>query len=422
MKPLNWLQYALLASPLAMLGLPIYMYLPSYYAEHFSLSFTAIGLALLLARSLDVITDPLIGYWSDRVQTVISRKKQIIIGSILLTLFINPLLTPFNNSVSWLQLFTLSFLSYFAWTMIQIPYLALAAELECDPLGKTHAVTAREGFAIIGVLITLLLPFILETTVTSQKFYENFLVLFMAILFISLLWLFYIPVSNQSVKKRQTNDGHPSYSIRHIKHRHPEALVILSPYFFNNLANAIPATLFLIFVEQYLELKDSTGHFLMAYFLAGLASLPIWLLLAKKLGRLVVWRASILLAIISFSLVFFLENKDYTLYMIICVFTGLSLGVDIALPASIQTEIGNRIAQQNHNVNGFLFGLWGMLTKLSLALAVGVSLPILDMVSSLELEKNTSLLLLYGMPAILLKIWVWLRLIDVRKQLPMQNL
>jgi len=65
----QWLFYGLPGLPLAMLGLPLYVYLPSFYAQDLGLSLSVVGMALLAARGLDVITDPLIGWLNDKVQS-----------------------------------------------------------------------------------------------------------------------------------------------------------------------------------------------------------------------------------------------------------------------------------------------------------------------------------------------------------------
>ncbi len=60
--------YASTAIPLAMLGLPLYIYLPTFYSQSVGLSVTIVGVILFIARLTDVITDPLVGLYSDRLQ------------------------------------------------------------------------------------------------------------------------------------------------------------------------------------------------------------------------------------------------------------------------------------------------------------------------------------------------------------------
>ena len=54
-------QYACLAIPLAVAGLPIYLHAPDFYARELLLSLTAIGASLLVLRILDAVQNPLIG-------------------------------------------------------------------------------------------------------------------------------------------------------------------------------------------------------------------------------------------------------------------------------------------------------------------------------------------------------------------------
>ncbi|MDQ2990145.1 MAG: MFS transporter, partial [Pseudomonadota bacterium] len=66
MKPLglpNLLCYGLFGLPLAMVALPIYVYLPQFYAERAGLPLALIGAALLAARIAAAFIDPLLGWW-----------------------------------------------------------------------------------------------------------------------------------------------------------------------------------------------------------------------------------------------------------------------------------------------------------------------------------------------------------------------
>ena len=118
MTNLTALRYGWLGFALAMLGIPLYIYLPTYYAQQSSLSLTAVGSALLLARTFDVITDPLIGWWSDRLHANFSRTKQMLVSAGLLLLGVYQLWLPNLAELSWWHLFSWSFITYLAWTAI----------------------------------------------------------------------------------------------------------------------------------------------------------------------------------------------------------------------------------------------------------------------------------------------------------------
>ena len=56
--------YGLVSWPLAMLGIPLYIYLPTYYHQ-MGLELAVVGSMLLLARISDIFTDPLVGWLCD---------------------------------------------------------------------------------------------------------------------------------------------------------------------------------------------------------------------------------------------------------------------------------------------------------------------------------------------------------------------
>ena len=71
--------YSLPATPLALAGLPMGVYLPVIYADHFGLSLVVVGWLLWATRISDAVTDPWIGYWSDRIRTRWGRRKPFVL-------------------------------------------------------------------------------------------------------------------------------------------------------------------------------------------------------------------------------------------------------------------------------------------------------------------------------------------------------
>ena len=187
---------------------------------------------------------------------------------------------------------------------------------------------------------------------------------------------------------------------------------LLSAYLLNGLANALPATLFLLYVNNVLEAGDSAGPLLLLYFLSGVAALPLWLWLARRHDKHRVWAASMLLACAVFVCVPLLGPGDITGFAIVCVLSGLSLGVDVALPASMQADVID-IDESHTGVRraGMFFGLWGMATKLALALAVGIAFPLLEL-AGFEAGGTTALWALIGLyalaPVVIKLAAVWL--------------
>lgn len=396
--------YSLMAIPLAIIGLPLYIYLPTFYAREVGIDVAMVGLILFIARLTDVFTDPFFGYLSDKsVEYFNSRKPIMLLGSFLLIYSFYSLINPNSNRTElWLLIF--SILIYVAWSMINIPYLTWSSELSKEYEDKTKLNSSREMFTIVGVLIALLVPYIYNISQDSQEtlkaLYLSFLILFIPFFLISLKMI--------KIKIVKKNDKFSFKSIKEIYINLNDLKYLQIGYFFNNLANALPATLFLLFIELLIQEKDSSGFILILYFFSGIVALPFWSILANKIGKKNSWLCSIVLACSAFIFVPFLQAGDLKAFIIISIITGFSLGADMALPTAIQADIVQKSEKFKSNISGVLFGIWTMITKLSLSFAIATSFIILGI---FELNvKNPSYLsllilsFLYGVLPVFIKL------------------
>jgi Na+/melibiose symporter-like transporter len=86
-----------------------------------------------------------------------------------------------------------------------------------------------------------------------------------------------------------------------------------------------------------------------------------------------------LVAVVAFVWAWRLGPGDVAAYGAICALSGLALGADLALPASILADvIGRDRRGPGAAAEGSYFGIWNLVTKANLALAAGLALPALD--------------------------------------------
>lgn len=403
------ISYASTAIPLAMLGLPLYIYLPTFYSQSVGISVTLVGVILFVARLTDVITDPLVGFYSDRVQTRYGKRKPfILLGSLLLAGSFYALIYPPEVNME-LWLFTFSILVYLGWSIVSIPYLAWSAEITSDYHEKTRLSAARELFTIIGVVSALLIPYLYSVSGSADQSLQILYSAFLIALFLM------VPITLLGSKERLVRTTHPFTftQIRTLWKKIPSLGRLQTAFMLNSLANALPATLFLFFVQLVLEEASQTGPLLLLYFISGILGLPFWTLLSKKIGKRKTWLGSMLLASMAFIFVLFLESGDLMLFALISFVSGLSLGADMALPSSIQADMVQNIEDHNASYAGILFGIWAMLTKFALALAVGIGFVVLGAVgfdpnAPTQLALNTLTLLYGGLPVMfkILSFWI----------------
>lgn len=260
----------------------------------------------------------------------------------------------------------------------------------------------------MGVLTVLIVPFALALDIEQIEFYSLLFWLLTGLFFLGMALLF--NVKQLPFISHSSDVQAPWRTLKTLWKSEPAVFDIMPIYFLNNLANALPATLFLIFVADYLQLDADKGLFLVVYFLAGMMALPFWLRLSKKIGKAKTWQLSMAFASLCFTGVFWLSAGDFYGFLLISILTGLSLGIDLALPASMQADITQSVSSKNPQNTGLLFGIWGMLTKLSLAVAVGISLPTIEWVDQLNGDPNWALLMLYAGVPIGLKLYAIIKL------------
>ena len=129
--------------PLALVGYPIAIWLPAFYAGEINISLAAVATMLLVAKLTDVDTDPLVGLISDRIRTPIGRRRPLmLLGVPLLTMSIWYLFVPTDDADAT-YLFICIAGMYIGTTFIGLPYGAWGAELSPDYVQRARVTAAR---------------------------------------------------------------------------------------------------------------------------------------------------------------------------------------------------------------------------------------------------------------------------------------
>jgi Na+/melibiose symporter-like transporter len=151
---------------------------------------------------------------------------------------------------------------------------------------------------------------------------------------------------------------------------------LLAAFVLNGIATAMPATLLLFFVRDVLHAEAQVPLFLVSYFLAGAIGMPMWIALAGRIGLRNAWLLGMAFAVLAFAWTLGLGHQDVRAFWVVCVLTGLALGADLAMPpALLAAVIGANGDAGRHE--GAYFGIWNLATKMNLAFAAGLGLPLL---------------------------------------------
>ncbi len=394
LRLITFFLYSLPSIPLAAAQIAVYIAVPAIYSKIAAVGIGITGLVIMVSRVIDMITDPILGTYLDRLVEKIGWKFWLLIGFPLISIGIFILFNPLNGLEIISLLLGVIFVTL-GWTFFSITWWGIGIAISnSNSNDRFKVVSFRELLTIPGVILGL---FLIHFSNISG---EIFLVI--SILFLSPLFIKKIPIPNISNKKGT------SYflNIKNLFKNNSNFKYLCLSYFFIGLSNGVTSILFILFVEFIIG--GSPQNFLSIYFISAFIGLPFVYMLASKYNKKRIWTSFIILACICFLPVVFLSNNSTTLFMVICIISGFCLSADLIIPSSIQADIIYKEQQKNKNVLvGKIYSVWSFIQKLSLALSAGVCLPLLGYFGFNPSEANTQLLPLsfaYGIIPIILRI------------------
>ena len=380
----GWLQgvrYGALGLPLAFVALPLYVLLPNHYASAFGVPLGALGALLLGARLLDAFADPLIGRWADRLFAASSVQawRAAAAAAVVLALGLQALFFPAARGQAALLAWCAAALTftYLAFSVASVLHQAWGARLGGDERQRARIVSWREGLSLVGVLVASVLPALAGLQAMTLVFAVTLALALALLREAPRPDAAAVPALAAAAAATAADPGAGTRSAAPPSPwRNPAFRRLLAVYLLNGIASAVPATLVLFFVRDRLQAQAWEPLFLASYFAAGALSMPLWVALVARLGLARSWLAGMVLAVLAFAWAAGLGAGDVAAYTAVCVASGLALGADLALPGAMLAGVIQRAGHAGR-LEGAYFGWWNFATKLNLALAAGVALPLL---------------------------------------------
>ena len=364
--------YGLLALPLAFVALPMYVNVPHLYATQYAVPLSLLGMVLLLTRLIDAVTDPFIGRFSDWLY---ARSMQAVVGAafifaVTLSISFAALFNPpswDNPSTYALWVAICVTACHLCYSMLCIVHQAWVTRLGGSPAQQSRVLAWREGAGLWGVVLAALLPLWLGWTMNA--------VLLAALLLMGVIsWRFAWTRHTTVATVFQTAESLQQFQVFGLfqPFRQKQFSKLLLIFVVNGIASAVPASLVLFFVEDQIQVNASHVPLFL-----GALSLPLWLMAIKRFDLPRAWLFGMVLAVLSFMGVSQLGAGDEWAYFVICVASGTALGADLVVPGAILNGLIDRWGHRGR-AEGVYLGWWNLASKFNLALAAGLSLPLLS--------------------------------------------
>ena len=352
----------LVAGVLAFAGLPLYIHAPRYYAEDMGVGLALLGFALLGARIVDSVQDPLIGRLADRWAR--HREAWAVASGCLLVAGFALLFAPPNWGEPLPRLAGGLLTAFTGFSALQIAlYDHGLAQAEHAGGGYTRIALWREAGGLAGICLAALTPALLASLIGEPFAYAGYALTFALLAALALA----------AMRNRWRASGRARTAAGFAAAVRADGVASLLVFgFVNALPTAVTSTLFLFFVGDVLAAEAHAGALLLVFFAAAALAAPGWARLADRIGRKATLAAGISLSIPAFVGAFTLGAGDVLPFYAISLASGAALGADMTLPPAM-------LAARIRGGGGRVFSLWTFLQKTALAAAAGATLPALSL-------------------------------------------
>lgn len=338
------------------------------------MSLALVGLVLFGARLIDALADPLIGRAIDRTRGAFDHRRWVVAGCVPLAMGFVGMLHPPAWQAAGLALWLAagSVITYIAWSTVSIAHQAWGAELGTDSATRVRITGVREACGLAGVLASAAL--------LEPQHASTLSALLVAALLLAVWWVRRAPAASPDSAKSPAAGVAPIGRATPWRElfAHRAFTRLLAVFMLNGTASALPATLVLFFVADVLGDASLAPRFLLIYFAAAALGMPLWIRLGVRLGARRAWLIGMAASVLAFAWAFALGPGEWVAFGVICAVTGLALGADLAMPPALLA--GAIAAAGGHGAReGAYFGVWSLATKLNLALAAGLGLPLISL-------------------------------------------
>jgi len=397
-----------LGLPLAVIGYPLAIWIPAHYSGGLGLSLAEVGIILMLARLTDVITDPLIGEASDRWRTPLGRRRPwLLLGTPLMMLGVYNLFVP-GEGVGLLYFLIWLAIFFLGSTMIALPHRAWGAELSPDYHQRSRVTAAREIYVLVGLLVAAAVPMIIEITADGGSgvgdvfrtlwrdaigaFSGDFgdkeivdratltgpvleglaytVIIALPICAMIVLTMVKEPAAVPSERRPRFIDG-----LKLVAKNGPMLRVLIIAvlvYFGESFRNAVS----LFFIRDIVGVP-TIGAAYFFYFIAGLAAIPFWLGLGRRIGKHKAFMFTLITVACVSAANLLLDHGDYLAFFLLFIVKGFCFGGLQFLPVAMLADVVDvDSARSGGKRAGTYFAFLGFSEKIAIAFGTGASLYI----------------------------------------------
>ena len=271
--------------PLAAIGLPLVVYLPPYYAGELGFDLAAVGLIFFLVRAIDLPLDPMLGHLMDGTRSRWGRYRPWLVGGAAITMIGAYLVFMAAPGISLALAFAQLMLMYVGYSIMMVAQLAWGATLSGDYHQRSRVFGWREAAGVFGMILVLTLP-VLAGLLTGEDgpapgvHAMGWFIIALAPI-ATLLMVTKVPERPLLAKRHEV-----TFADMRALAKNPLIRRLLLFDMLGGIAPGITGAMFLFYFEHRLGFTAREASLLLlVYFAAGFGAAPLWMKLARMIGK-----------------------------------------------------------------------------------------------------------------------------------------
>ncbi|HNZ12497.1 MAG TPA: MFS transporter [Anaerolineaceae bacterium] len=357
----------------ALVNSAIQFFLMKFYTDAALILPALAGNALLIGKIWDAVNDPLFGWITDKTKSRFGKRRVFMIfGAIPLGISIALLwFVPKADLISTFIWIAATFILFDTlWTLTNVPYYSLTSELTDDYDERSSLTTYRMVMAVPAYLIGVALtPVIVGLFALQRTGYAFIGILYGIIAAVVLL------VSAAGLRERKDlvtakPETSPLKSLL-IAIKNKPFVKLCGIYFIINISFAFIKILMAYYIEYQLLMKAETSLVMGLMLVCVTLSLPFWQWVSRKIDKGPAYGLGMLVGGAAVVLTFFLPHHSTMLIYLIAVLAGFGFSAQWIFPWAMVADVADydrlETGQQR---SGVYYGVWGLATKISEALAL----------------------------------------------------
>lgn len=368
------------------------------------LSPVAAGSVLAIGRIWDAVNDPFIGYLSDKTRTRWGRRYPwIVLGAIPfgVTFFLTWVVPDWGDTARFWYYVVMSLLFQVFYTVVNLPYTTLTAELTKDYDERTELTAFRLGSSLFGAIAALGLGLVITQVIADQR--QQYLVLggICAVLSVlPLLWCVWgtypYAVQRNALQPADTDEAAlPFFQQIKVVFSNRAFVFVVGIYLFAWLALQMTASIIPFYATFWMGLDS---YFLAALLVQGTAILMMGVVnyLSRRLGKQEVFYIGIGVWIIAQIALFFVQPGQVAALYLLCIVISFGVATAYVVPwAMLPDVIELDEIKTGQRREGIFYAFMTLLQKVGLALGlflVSLALQFSGFISEATQQSDAALM------------------------------